>query len=158
MKNIKITDKVFNPTNSQKSVLYIITTNNDIFQWSNYEEKIELIRNGLPYGAIEFLSYKAKVSNKTILTLLNITKTTYNRKKNNQDKLDTRDTEMVLMIAEILDYGVKVFNNETKKFQRWLKKPNISLGNTTPLGLFDSNTGINEVRNILNKIDSGNFV
>ena len=68
-----------------------------------------------------------------------------------------RDSEVILLLTELVDYGIEVFNLEEDKFQRWMKKPNYSLGNNTPESLLDSNTGIQEVRNCLNRIEFGNF-
>jgi uncharacterized protein (DUF2384 family) len=61
------------------------------------------------------------------------------------------------MITELLDYGLDVFNDEKEKFQRWLKKPNLSLGGNSPESLLDTTTGIDEVNYALNKIEFGNF-
>jgi uncharacterized protein (DUF2384 family) len=59
----------------------------------------------------------------------------------------------VLVLTELLDFGYEVFNFEKDKFQRWLQKPNISLGGVTPESLFDSLTGIQEVSNSLNRLE-----
>ncbi|MDZ7607711.1 MAG: MbcA/ParS/Xre antitoxin family protein [Cyclobacteriaceae bacterium] len=61
------------------------------------------------------------------------------------------------MLSEVLDFGLEVFNDEKEKLQRWLKKPNLSLGGVTPESLFDSITGIQEVRNALNRLEYGNM-
>lgn len=68
-----------------------------------------------------------------------------------------RDSEIVLVLTELLEFGTDVFNSETEKFQRWLQKPNISLGGATPISMFDSLTGIQEVRNFLNRLEYGNL-
>ena len=68
-----------------------------------------------------------------------------------------RDSEVILVLIEVLDFGLEVFNNEKEKLQRWLKKPNPSLGSVTPESLFDSITGIQEVRNALNRLEYGNM-
>ena len=60
-------------------------------------------------------------------------------------------------MTELYEYGLSVFNNESDKFQRWLRKPNISLGNTSSDSLFDSLTGIREVKRALNRIEFGNM-
>ena len=63
----------------------------------------------------------------------------------------------MLVLSELLDFGLSVFNSEEEKFYRWLKKPNISLGNVTPESLFDSLTGIQEVKNSLTRLEFGNM-
>ena len=67
------------------------------------------------------------------------------------------DSELELLIAELVNYGIEVFNKEEDKFQRWMKKPTNSLGNNTPESLLDSVAGIQEVRNCLNRIEFGNM-
>ena len=61
------------------------------------------------------------------------------------------------MGSELIDFGNEVFNNEIEKFQRWLKKNNVSLGGNTPESLLDTTTGIQEVKNALNRIEFGNL-
>ncbi len=68
-----------------------------------------------------------------------------------------RDSELILLLTELTDFGIEVFNEEEEKFQRWLKKPNVSLGGSTPGSLLDTATGIQEVRNALNRIEYGNM-
>lgn len=67
------------------------------------------------------------------------------------------DIKLNLLQEELIDYGIEVFNKEEDKFQRWMNKPNDSLGKNTPESLLDSIVGIQEVRNCLNRIEFGNF-
>ena len=120
-------------------------------------ERVSLIRRGLPYESIEILSHRANMPIKQILQLLSLPQTTYNSRKKNNVVLDGRNSEVVLVLTELLEYGLEVFNFEEDKIQRWLKKPNLSLGGTTPESLFDSLTGIQEVKNALNRLEYGNL-
>ena len=165
MKDSKSNIKVFNPKKSIKRASGTVTKNGGSviitschrYEWSNSMERVELIRRGLPYESIEVLSSRADLSIKNLLTILSIPQTTYNKKKKDSDKLDGRDSEIILVLTEVLDFGIRVFDNEKEKFHRWLKKPNISLGGVTPESLFDSLTGIQEVKKALNRIEYGNF-
>ena len=58
---------------------------------------------------------------------------------------------------EVLKYGISVFNKEGVKFSRWLTKPNLSLGNKTPNELLESEEGLREVKNCLDRIEYGTF-
>ena len=126
------------------------------FFWKSKMERVVIIRNGLPYDSIEVISRQANLPVKHILHLLGLPQTTYNKKKKDKDLLNRRDSEIILVLSEILELGLQVFNGEKDKFQRWLKKPNISLGSVSPESLFDSLTGIQEVRNSLNRLEYGN--
>lgn len=120
-------------------------------------ERIGAIRRGRDYTAIEQLSTKINASVKELLPLFELAQTTYNKKKRGQERMGRRDTEMLVYLNELIDYGIEVFNGEEAKFQRWLRKPNISLGGVTPFSLLDTITGMREVRGCLDRIEYGNF-
>jgi putative toxin-antitoxin system antitoxin component (TIGR02293 family) len=130
---------------------------NGEYVWSNKMERVGLIRKGLSYESIEVISKRTDLPIKHVLTILGIPQTTYNKKKREQNLLSGRDTEVVLVLTELLDFGLEVFNDEGEKFKRWLKKPNLSLGGVKPQNLFDSITGIQEVKNSLNRLEYGNM-
>lgn len=134
---------------------FSLTVAESCVTWSTPMDRVNLIRQGLPYESIEVLCHRVDSPIKDILQLLGIPQTTYNKKKKDKDLLTGRDSEVVLVITELLDFGLEVFNQEKEKFQRWLKKPNLSLGGVTPESLFDSLTGIQEVRNTLNRLEYG---
>jgi putative toxin-antitoxin system antitoxin component (TIGR02293 family) len=123
----------------------------------NSFERLSTIRSGIPYAALETISQKLNQPIKAILELFDIPQTTYNKKKGEQALLGTRDSEIVLLITELLAYGKQVFNQEEAKLQRWLKKPNAALAGHTPESMLDTSTGIAEVRHCLDKIEYGNF-
>lgn len=159
-------NKSFNPKRSVqrarasrkvKSQKWTIKVSENSYVWSSKMERVSLIREGLPYESIEFISDKSNLSIKQVLHLLDLPQTTYNKRKRNKTLLSGRDSEIVLVLTELLEYGLNVFNSEKEKFQRWLQKPNISLGGATPISLFDSLTGIQEVRNTLNRLEYGNL-
>jgi len=127
------------------------------FTWSNAGDRIALLRQGLPYDVIEVVSNQASLPVKDFLHLLGIAQTTYNKKKREGAVLDSRHSEMILILTEVLDFGLTVFNDESEKFSRWLSKPNISLGGECPTHLFDSLTGIQEVKYCLNRIEYGSL-
>lgn len=128
-----------------------------LFVWATGMDRVDIIRKGLPYESIEVISKRAALPVKQVLNLFGLPQTTYNKRKRDKELLSGRDSEVVLVMTELLDFGIEVFNNEAEKFQRWLKKPNISLGGATPESLFDTLTGIQEVRNSLNRLEYGNL-
>lgn len=142
---------------STESPKWSIAVAEDKYGWTTKMERVDIIRKGLPYESIEVISVRANLPVKQVLQLLGVAQTTYNKKKKDKDLLTGRDSEVILMLTELLDFGLEVFNNEKEKFQRWLKKSNISLGGASPESLFDSLTGIQEVRNSLNRLEYGNM-
>jgi len=127
------------------------------YVWQSKMERVGIIREGIPYGTIELISSRINVPVKKVLHIFDLPQTTYNKKKKEKSLLNGRDSEIVLLLTELIDFGIEVFNNEENKFQRWLKKTNVSLGDNTPESLLDSITGIQEVKNCLNRLEFGNL-
>lgn len=158
LRSISPKDSIERAKSTKKQfVEYSIQVRTDRYSWGTKMEKVAVIRKGLPYESIEVISRRTDTSMKQFLAILGLPQTTYNKKKREKDLLNSRDSEVVVFLTELLDFGLSVFNNENDKFQRWLKKPNGSLGGVTPESLFDSLTGIQEVRNSLNRLEYGNM-
>ena len=120
-------------------------------------EKIQSIRQGHTYDAIELLSLRLDAPVRELLPLFELAQTTYNMKKREKARMNRRDTEMLLFLNDLIDFGLDVFNEEQAKFQRWLRKSNISLGGATPFSLLDTITGMREVRQCLEHLEYGHF-
>lgn len=140
-----------------KSPTWSIELTEGEYVWTTKMDRVTILRKGLPYESIEVISRRAHLPVKQILHVLGMPQTTYNKKKRDKGLLSGRDSEVVLVLTELLDFGLEVFNNEKDKFQRWLRKPNVSLGGAAPESLFDSLTGIQEVKNSLNRLEYGNM-
>ena len=135
----------------------ILTSNGKEYTWNGSMERLHLVREGIPYQSIEVISQRLNRPVKSVLNWVGIPQTTYNKKKGERSLLDSRDSELILLISELIDFGIEVFNNENDKFERWMKKPNLSLEGNSPESLLDTITGISEVKNCLNKLEFGNF-
>ena len=165
MKNAIQKTKPFNTKRSldnaiEKKVMaksWSLSMDDEKYVWSNKMERVGLIRKGIPYGSIEVISKRLNRPVKAVLSIVGLPQTTYNKKKSEHSMLDSRDSELILMITELIDYGLEVFNNEEEKFQRWLKKPNLSIGGNSPESMLDTLTGINEVEFSLNRLEYGNL-
>lgn len=127
------------------------------YVWASRLERVGIIRAGIPYASIEVISKRMNLPVKDVLHIFGLPQTTYNKKRREKSLLNGRDSEIILLLTELLDFGIEVFNNEEEKFQRWMKKQNISLGGNSPESLLDSTSGIQEVKNCLNRIEYGNF-
>lgn len=128
------------------------------YNWKNQEERIHVVREGLPYESIESISHYMGSPIKNVLQLMGIPQTTYNKKKSDSAILDRRESEWIIAVTELIGYGMDVFNHEGDKFLRWLRKPNLGLSNHTPESLLDTFTGIEQIRMELEGLDHGIFV
>jgi putative toxin-antitoxin system antitoxin component (TIGR02293 family) len=136
---------------------WTLTSDDKTYVWTNQMERVGIIRHGIPFASIEVISKRLNKPVKSVLTIIGLPQTTYNKKKSDHAVLDSRNSELILLISELIDFGVEVFNNEEEKFQRWLRKPNMSLAGNSPENLLDTITGIHEVKYCLNRLDFGNL-
>jgi putative toxin-antitoxin system antitoxin component (TIGR02293 family) len=139
------------------SVKWRLESEGHEYVWTSRLERVGVIRAGIPYASIDVISKRINVPIKDVLHIFGLPQTTYNKKRREKSLLNGRDSEIILLLTELLDFGIEVFNNEEEKFQRWMKKQNISLGGNSPASLLDSTTGIQEVKNCLNRIEYGNL-
>lgn len=157
--------RIFNPKESisrakvarASSPKWSLESEGHEYTWTSKLERVGIIRTGVPYASIEVISKRINVPVKEVLHLFGLPQTTYNKKRREKSLLNGRDSEVILLLTELVDFGIEVFNHEEDKFQRWMKKINFSLGDTTPESMLDSITGIQEVRNCLNRIEYGNL-
>lgn len=131
--------------------------NEQEYSWSNREEISTIALGGVPYEAVGTTSEKAGISIKEVLEIMELPQTTYNQKKRENMLMNRLQSELVLLIIDLLDYGGEVFNGEAEKLQNWLKTPNFYLGGESPLHLFRTKTGVDEVKDCLDRIEFGNF-
>ncbi|MDO5655879.1 MAG: DUF2384 domain-containing protein [Flavobacteriaceae bacterium] len=155
--NLKTKQHKSNPKLYSQQVESTLKVGEASLVWNSNWERLNLIRNGIPFVAVETISNQLNTLIKDLLNYLGIPQTTYNKKKRDKALFDQRDSETILLLQELIDFGVNVFNGEEEKFQNWLKSPSIALGGVAPESLFDTNTGIEEVRKELTRIEYGIF-
>lgn len=136
---------------------WFLQTDEKKYEWKTVMERVRISREGIPFSALEVISKSLDLPIKEVLILFSIPQTTYNKKRREKALLGGKESEAVLWIIEIIDFGIEVFNGETEKFLRWLKKPNQSLGGLKPESFFDSISGIQEVKKCLNRLEFGNL-
>lgn len=165
MQNEVKTKRIFDPKESIgraktariSSVKWRLESEGHEYVWRSKLERVPIIRAGIPYASIDVISKRINVPVKDVLNIFGLPQTTYNKKRREKALLNGRDSEIILLLTELVDFGIEVFNKEEEKFQRWMKKQNTSLGGNSPESLLDSTTGIQEVKNCLNRIEYGNL-
>lgn len=119
--------------------------------------RLAAIRKGLPSSAIERMSERARMPVRQVLGYMRMPQTTYNKKLRANEPLDAHHSEQLLVLSDLIQLGLEVFNQEAPKFFSWLNAPNQSLGGLTPESLFDTLTGMQEVKNCLMRLEYGNM-
>ena len=116
-------------------------------------ELIRAVKAGLPIRTFRALAEALAVSEGTLAGLAGISGTTLTRRKR-AGHLSFDESEHVLRIATLLERATQVFE-DVQGAADWLKTPNLSLGDATPLNYADTEIGAREVENLLGRIEYG---
>jgi putative toxin-antitoxin system antitoxin component (TIGR02293 family) len=117
---------------------------------------IERSKKGLLISKLESVQAKSPFSESQWAAILDMTLRTLQRQKQKGETLDTARSERVILIEQMLQYGLEVFN-DSEAFGSWLQSPSWPLNGKRPLDLLDTATGIQLVHAAIGRIDYGVF-
>ncbi|MEM8510221.1 MAG: antitoxin Xre/MbcA/ParS toxin-binding domain-containing protein [Bacteroidota bacterium] len=115
---------------------------------------IRLVRDGIPFHDFSYIAAAHPFDTKEWGAFLNTTVRTLDRYKEGNKKLTQKQTERVIEIQQLMEYGITVFE-DNQNFYAWLNSKNVALGGFVPKQLFDTTIGINLVKDELGKIEHG---
>jgi putative toxin-antitoxin system antitoxin component (TIGR02293 family) len=123
-----------------------------IYQWTSYK-KIETIKEGITKEELENLKEQTGLDYNVLAKILAVTKATLHNKKG-KERFDAFVSERILLLADIYSFGYTVFEDK-ENFNRWMKTPNRALGNEMPLNLAETIYGMEEIKNVIGRINYG---
>lgn len=116
---------------------------------------IEMIREGIPAGAIESIISVAGLSQSELARALGIPERTLARRKR-EGLLNSEESSKLLRLARVISRAQDVFDDPAAAIN-WVKAPNAALGGNTPLSLLDTDVGAESVLDTLGRIEHGVF-
>ena len=118
-------------------------------------EKITMIRNGVSKKDLEEVKLQSGLDYDSLSSILSVSRATLINKKGSE-KFDTATSERILLLADTLAYGQSVFEDRDR-FNTWMKRSNKALGNKSPIEFMDTIYGIQEVKNLIGRVEYGVF-
>lgn len=112
------------------------------------------VREGLPPRAAERIAEYFGLTRQQIAALIGISPRTLERHQKDNKPLSSVQSDRLLRYARIAARAEEVFEDE-QVAKNWLKRPNQALGGETPLGLLDTETGVEQVNQVLTRIEYG---
>ena len=116
---------------------------------------IELLRSGFHYKTVEAVRETLEIPLAEFGKIINIAPRTLSRRKK-EGKLHTDESERLYRVAILLERATEVLESKATAVH-WLKSPKKSLGGQTPLDFADTEVGIEEVKELLGRIEHGVF-
>lgn len=113
----------------------------------------ERVRAGLPYASLEAVSTRFDLAREELAETLHLPIRTVARRKK-EERLRADESDRLFRLARIAVQATEVLGNE-EKASRWLHRPNLALGDQSPLKLLDTDIGARQVEEILGRIEHG---
>jgi putative toxin-antitoxin system antitoxin component (TIGR02293 family) len=120
-------------------------------------EKIHAIRSGVRARVVDDLVAYLDVPKHIVFKVLHTPESTAHRLIRDNRPLDSAASERIVRLADVIRLAEETFGGR-KAGARWLKTPNLALGDATPLSMLDTEPGAHEVRRILSSIGYGGVV
>jgi len=122
---------------------------------SSQQDLITAVQRGLRTSTVDAVMAELDAPPADVLPTLRIARRTMERRKAT-GRLLPRESERVYRLAKILAFAESVLGTK-EKARHWLSASNRALGNVSPLSLLETEAGVDEVTNILGRIEHGVF-
>lgn len=122
---------------------------------SSKNEFAQYIRKGLPVSVIDSIIERFSLTFEELVNPLGVSISTIKR-HHKQDKLSPMVSDRAYRVVSILSAATETLGSQ-EKVARWLHKPNRSLRGDTPLSRMDTSIGIQQIKDVLVRIEHGVF-
>jgi putative toxin-antitoxin system antitoxin component (TIGR02293 family) len=123
------------------------------YSWNTNFDRMELVKVGVQKSIVIMFKQEINVDFEILSSILGTTKTTLH-KKAPEETFSPSISEKFIALADLYKYGYEVFEDHDK-FNKWVKTSNRALGDRVPLEVMDTFFGIEEVKNIIGRIEHG---
>jgi putative toxin-antitoxin system antitoxin component (TIGR02293 family) len=117
---------------------------------------VGIIRKGFPVSVFRSLCVRAKLSEETIVKSLGIARRTAARRKRQGGRLKPIESELLLRLARVLAAATGALGSE-ENARGWLVAENRALGGRQPITLLDTGIGFQDVLDVLERIEYGEY-
>lgn len=111
------------------------------------------VKKGLSRHVLDGLKDLTKLDFTSLSKVIGTTTATIHKKKHD-DRFSLPVSEKIMEVAALYDFGVEVFEDKDD-FNTWMQTENSTLGTRKPIEFIDTIFGINEVRNVIGRIQYG---
>lgn len=120
---------------------------------SEPSEMIPWLRGGVDASVYQTLREILAISDRQLSRIVRIPPRTLKRRLK-YGRLEPDESERVARVGRLLLRAVEVFE-DLEKARRWLRKPQVALGDETPLDHADTEPGARQVEDLLGRIEHG---
>lgn len=113
------------------------------------------LRKGLPYSSVECVMDTLGISREVLAEALQVPPRTLARRKR-EGALGPGESDRLYRLARVVAHALAVFE-DNKKVAAWMMRPNRALLGQFPMEVIDTDIGVQQVDDILGRIEYGVF-
>ena len=117
------------------------------------QDLAERVREGLPFAVLSAVMEQYGISRDVLCDLLHLSRRNFLRRKE-QKRLSPDESDRVYRLARVIAHANRVFEDPDESAD-WIQTPNASLGKQRPLTLLDTDIGVQQVDQVLGRIEHG---
>jgi putative toxin-antitoxin system antitoxin component (TIGR02293 family) len=117
------------------------------------QDLAERVRKGLPFAALSAVMEQYGIARDVLCDLLHLSPRNFLRRKD-QKRLSPDESDRLYRLARVLAHANRVFEDPDESAD-WIQTPNVSLGKQQPLTLLDTDIGVQQVDQVLGRIEHG---
>ncbi|MGH7792241.1 MAG: type II RES/Xre toxin-antitoxin system antitoxin [Thermodesulfobacteriota bacterium] len=125
-------------------------------QVSGVKDLREVLREGLPFRALESLAKAMEVQTAALSKIIRVAPRTLARRKGSESSFNSIESDRIYRVARIMSLSIEVLGSK-EKAKEWLSRPSRALGGESPLSLLDTDVGAKQVEEVLGRITHGVF-
>lgn len=125
-------------------------------QVSGVKDLREVLREGLPFRALESLAKAMEVQTAALTKIIRVAPRTLARRKGSESSFNSIESDRIYRVARIMSLSIEVLGSK-EKAKEWLSRPSRALGGESPLSLLDTDVGAKQVEEVLGRITHGVF-
>lgn len=120
---------------------------------SSQQDLISAVRRGLRIAAVDAVIEELDAPRSEVLPALRLARRTMERRRAT-GRLRPEESERVYRLAKVFASAESILGTK-EKAKHWLVTRNRALGNVTPLSLLETEAGVDEVIDVLGRIEFG---
>ncbi len=117
------------------------------------EDLANQVRKGLPFAALSTVMGEYGISRDVVCEVLRLSSRNFLRRKE-QKRLSADESDRLYRLARVLAHANRVFEDPEESAE-WIRTPNVALGKEQPLALLDTDIGVQQVDQVLGRIEHG---
>jgi putative toxin-antitoxin system antitoxin component (TIGR02293 family) len=115
----------------------------------------QVVAIGLPAEVVRHLAESTGATLKELQEITLIDRSTFNRRIKQHARLKVDESDRIARVARVAALALQALGRN--EGLRWLREPNVALGDRIPLGMLGTDAGARQVEQIIGRIEHGVF-